>query len=879
MIFGDPEEIQQKKEEIIQKSVIKKIRSREDRGGGASSSPKPITHPRFLGRSDHTVRILTQPSTPYHLASGDKAPPPSTSVATNKYTCPLCDFATARVNVMLMHSKSHSAPDRTNLANYARTGPPADSKASKSEVKGARLFGDIKTSFVSKRKLFQSQKVNSEPSPKKSKVVKKPKVTKKEREEREEKKNAIFGDWSEDENEEEEERVKLKESIESLFSNEEDSEEEFYQLKTNKQLDVESERETASRSLRERKTPDKCREVPGNKKRKKSKKKQSAADAVSSLIKSSLDSNSPGSSSEDDNFHFFSDNGDLSEDGSPPASPPPATPSKRPVILKKSSSRSFQLPSRPDGKLELIKHETSETKYAGISAKAKAKQLARTQLNKDELFDKLFETEMSPQKEKKLKIEDEVVQEAKIESNEEEPVKEEPAEPEVESSSTETAQKSIETYDFDCDSEGKDPEVSRSDEKSGDQLVSQSQADTSKPPSKPPVVPAVATVSKIVIKSPQKTETELRMQVKPSLSSGSVSKSPLIVRKTTVAGSTKMTSPTRIVTVQTNKVSPAKIITSPVKATIGANSLQKPVLATISKLTVETTKKSSPVIAKKPIIIDTEKPVVAGVTKIVGQPSKNIVLSRPVVSTVNNSVSPLKLGTKIVTLSHKQDVSINSLPSITLPSQRKELGTEKPLTISLESKRSTTIKPIVKTVDIPKRVSKLKEELGSGSKPVVHLDKNEKSKAPSLEIKLDTKPAPVKLSEPAKSSSVVLTEASKSSLSVVTEPLPLNGTKTEVTSVSSLPAAGLQLVSEQGLPVVGDGEGEMIYLLVDDGTDPNLENQTLYIDPSQLAAATGSVPVLLQTTGGGDQLLLQPEALSNLVILEDKVRRSSWSMF
>ena len=47
LIFGDPDEIQQKKEDIIQKSVIKKIRSRED--GGAVSSPKPITHPRFLG--------------------------------------------------------------------------------------------------------------------------------------------------------------------------------------------------------------------------------------------------------------------------------------------------------------------------------------------------------------------------------------------------------------------------------------------------------------------------------------------------------------------------------------------------------------------------------------------------------------------------------------------------------------------------------------------------------------------------------------------------------------------------------------------------------------------------------------------------------------
>ena len=50
----------------------------------------------------------------------------------------------------------------------------------------------------------------------------------------------------------------------------------------------------------------------------------------------------------------------------------------------------------------------------------------------------------------------------------------------------------------------------------------------------------------------------------------------------------------------------------------------------------------------------------------------------------------------------------------------------------------------------------------------------------------------------------------------------------------------------------------MIYLLVDDGTDPNLENQTLYIDPSQLAATTGGMilqnetesgPFLLQTAG------------------------------
>ena len=911
LIFGDPEEIQQKKEEIIQKSVIKKIRSREDRGGPVSS-PKPITHPRFLGRSDHTVRILTQPSTPYHLARGDKAPSPSPSPSTarHRYTCPLCEFATARVNVMLMHSKSHSAPDRTNLANYARARPASDTK---SEVRGSRLFAEAKASFTSKRKLVQSPRVNSEPSPKKSKVVKKPKVSKKEKEEREEKKNAIFGDWSEDENEEEEERVKLKESIESLFSNEEDSDEEFFQFKTNDQLEAESNRETANRSLRERKTPEKSRNVPGSKRKKKSKKKQSAADAVSSLIKSSLDSNSAGSTSEgEDNFDFYSDHADLSDggSGSPPASPPPVTPSKKPVILKKSSTRSFQLPSRPDGKLELIKHESSETKYAGISAKAKAKQLARTQLNKDELFDKLIETEVSPQKETKLKIEDQI-DKVSVESHDEKASHEvQPVEAEQEVSS-EPPLKTIETYDFECDSEVKGEEQSVSPASS-----------SQKPPSRSPVSPCLATVSKIVVQSPQHRDTDRERETKPEVKSPtrtpslskspvkeretkpevkspmrspSLSKSPvresetkpevkspvgtpspLIVSKTSVVGTTKLVSPNKIVTVHSNKVSasPTKIVvekprTSPV-------SLQKPVLATISKVTIDKTKttpallqkKTSPVIPKKPTVVDSEKPVVAGVTKIVGQPSKNIVLSKPkpAVATVNNSAGPLKLGTKIVTLSQKQDASINSLPSIALANQKKDSGAEKPLTISLESKRSTTIKPIVKTVDIPKRVSKLKEGPGGPSKPVVHLDKNEKTKAPKLEIKLETKPA-VKVTE-----AVVVTETPKSSLTKAAVESPgINGTKTDVSVASAVSAGELQLVSEQGLPVMGDGDGEMIYLLVDDGTDPNLEHQTLYIDPSQLAAATGSVPVLLQTAAGGEQLVLQSDGLSNLVILEDKV--------
>ena len=77
LIFGDPEQIQQKKEE---RSSPRKPpgRPRKSVGGAEavavlSSSPQPaITHPRFLGVSDHTVRILAQPSTPYHVNTNSR---------------------------------------------------------------------------------------------------------------------------------------------------------------------------------------------------------------------------------------------------------------------------------------------------------------------------------------------------------------------------------------------------------------------------------------------------------------------------------------------------------------------------------------------------------------------------------------------------------------------------------------------------------------------------------------------------------------------------------------------------------------------------------------------------------------------------------------
>ena len=125
----------------------------------------------------------------------------------------------------------------------------------------------------------------------------------------------------------------------------------------------------------------------------------------------------------------------------PSPSPPPTTPSKKPVILKKSSTRSFQLPSRPDGKLELIKHDSLETsKFAGTSARAKAKQLARSQLSSNELFDKLIESDTN----KNNDASDDKVQNSAAESANSSNIKEASS-----PSNSESPKKKIEAYDFD----------------------------------------------------------------------------------------------------------------------------------------------------------------------------------------------------------------------------------------------------------------------------------------------------------------------------------------------------------------------------------------------------------------------------------------------
>merc|ERR1719270_281624 len=528
--------------------------------------------------------------------------------------------------------------------------------------------------------------------------------------------------------------------------------------------------------------------------------KQSVSDAVKSLINSSLredDLEADESSGNDDDNDDYSDHFDDHDDmTSPPPSPPPTTPSKKPVILKKSSSRSFQLPSRPDGKLELIKHDSSETKFAGISAKAKAKQLARSQISNNELFDKLFETDPSSKKE------------AVTEENGKSEVTEEKVNAELNKSNNtvkdEKEVKSIETYDFECDTELFKPDENIKSPVKKSEIVKSPEAkeapkapEIAKSPSKSPVkvinnispnkteIKTVVTpakkqeelISKVIIKSPESKELKTE-----SSSIVTVSK-PVIVSKQNIQNETKSIAKNIVVS------SPKKIVLSPEKPKI-ISSNKKPIhekrIITIEKpvtkavvdtaktvpiqnkpveispkksevvqkqvvVSLDTAKK--PLIQKKPILVNTDKPVITGlglsskpVVGGVSKISKNIVLSKPVVSIQSSqraiAPSPVKVGTKIVTIAPPQDSSIKpssgSGTHITLANKKKE---EKPLTVSLET-RKTTIKPIVKTVEIPKRVTKIlgassasSAIVSSPSKPVVHLaDKGIKS--PSFEIKL-----------------------------------------------------------------------------------------------------------------------------------------------
>ena len=100
---------------------------------------RQITHPRFLQGSDHKVRILTQPSTPYHLdnQTGDSSP----KAVTPNYRCQMCDFAASRLNVIVLHSKTHSA----SKVSYAVKNMVSSPKVERTKSEGSSSLTPSKT--------------------------------------------------------------------------------------------------------------------------------------------------------------------------------------------------------------------------------------------------------------------------------------------------------------------------------------------------------------------------------------------------------------------------------------------------------------------------------------------------------------------------------------------------------------------------------------------------------------------------------------------------------------------------------------------------------------------------------------------------------------
>ena len=73
----------------------------------AVTPSRPISHPRFKpGGEQHNVRILEQPTSSMHLDLQKKEESKAAS-ANSGMKCSLCDFTATRINVLIMHTKTH----------------------------------------------------------------------------------------------------------------------------------------------------------------------------------------------------------------------------------------------------------------------------------------------------------------------------------------------------------------------------------------------------------------------------------------------------------------------------------------------------------------------------------------------------------------------------------------------------------------------------------------------------------------------------------------------------------------------------------------------------------------------------------------------------
>merc|ERR1719507_1931331 len=280
-------------------------------------------------------------------------------------------------------------------------------------------------------------------------------------------------------------------------------------------------------------------------------------------------------------------------------------------------------------------------------------------------------------------------------------------------------------------------------------------------------------------------------------------------------------------------------ISKPMGPTAMRSPNSKPTIITVGKnaaLSPTKTAHTKPAVVQKPVLASSpSKPLVMGPTSRLTSPSASLGLDKPVVA----GVSKPALG----------GISLSKPPVVPLVSPHKEPAGEKGLTVSLEPKRSPVVvekskAPVVKTVELPRRVVEASNRQQQQKKPLA---------TPAVEVVQQQQQPPAQPpAEPAK-------EVSAASMLV-------DGATLGAEGLAALSQLQMQIGEEGGV-----GEGEMIYLLVDDGTDPNLalENQTLYIDPNQLAAMQSSGGVL---TLGGDlgsgQMIIQGNGSTGPMVLQ-----------
>lgn len=133
--FGDPAEKQKSAKTPASKrkgtsspvsGSTPKKKAKEDK----NTPSRPISHPRFKpGGEQHQVRIMQQPSTPYHLDLQKKEE--SKAASQGNYTCQKCPFSASRLNVIILHNKTCSASAKSPSAKGASPSTPASARGRK----------------------------------------------------------------------------------------------------------------------------------------------------------------------------------------------------------------------------------------------------------------------------------------------------------------------------------------------------------------------------------------------------------------------------------------------------------------------------------------------------------------------------------------------------------------------------------------------------------------------------------------------------------------------------------------------------------------------------------------------------------------------------